>query len=134
MHYIGEDSLDKIWCSVVIASKIPDYQQIHFNYIQRAYLTPRKSSLMKQLLSPNCTLCPDGLTGTYMHFFWSEVCVTLSYVLDITVPCSPIVLILNEKVHIEKSKKTWFYTVNKLHNKTISAVFQAVPSFELTPQ
>lgn len=101
-HYIGEVPLDweKIWSSIVIASKNPDHQQIHFNYIHRTYLTPRKGYLMKRLSSPNCTLCPDGLTGSYMHMYWeckdvrlfgAVVCVTLSDMLAVAVPCSPTV-------------------------------------------
>lgn len=106
-HYIGGDSLDwdKIWSSIIFASKNPDHQQIHFNYIHRTYLTPRRNFLIKCLTSPICTLYSDGLIGSYMHayweckderLFWGEVCATVSTVLDVTVPCSPIVLLLND--------------------------------------
>lgn len=105
--YIGGDSLDweKIFSSTVFASKNPDHQEIHFNYIHRTYLTPRRNFLMKRLTSPICTLCSDGLIGSYMliyweckdvRLFWGEVCATLSNALDVTVPCSPTVLLLND--------------------------------------
>ena len=61
---------EKIWSSIVFASKNPDHQQIHFNYIHRTYLTPRSNFLMKHLTSSICTLCSDGLTGSYMHTYW----------------------------------------------------------------
>lgn len=106
-QYTEEVMLDwkRIWSSTVIASKNPDHQKIHFNFIHRTYLTPRKAYLMNRLSSPNCTLCSDGLIGSYMHmywecrdvnFFWDEVCATLSDVLGLTVPCSPTLLLLND--------------------------------------
>ena len=111
-HYIGGDSLnwEKIWSSIVFASKNPNHQQIHFNYIHRTYLTPRRNFFMKRLSSPNCTLCSDGLAGSYLHMyweckdvklFWGEVCSTLSNVLEVTVPCSPIVLLLNDTTSLK---------------------------------
>lgn len=60
---------------------------------------------MKRLSSPNCTLCPDGLTGSYMHMywecknvrlFWAVRCATLSDMLAVAVPCSPTALLLND--------------------------------------
>lgn len=122
-HYAGGDSLDwdEIWSSVIFASKNPDHQQIHFNYLHRTYLTPRKNFLMKRITSQICTLCSDGLIGSYMHMyweckdvrlFWGEVCITLSNVLDVTVPCSPIVLLLNDTTTLKltHSKKFMFLT------------------------
>lgn len=55
---LGGESLDwdKIWCSIVFASKNPDHQQIHFIYVHRTLLTPRKNFLMKRIASPICSL------------------------------------------------------------------------------
>lgn len=107
-HFSTDESLNwrlKIWSSIVFASKNPDYQQINFNYTHRTYLTPTTNYLMISISSPNCTLCPDGIKGTYMHMygeckdvrlFWGEVCATLTTVLDLPAPCSPAVLLLND--------------------------------------
>lgn len=111
-HYINNDPVDwdNVWASIVFASKNPEHQQIHFNCIHRTYLTPQKNYLMKRMSSPICTLCSDGLIGTYMHMyweckivecFWVEVCAALSTVLDLTVPCSPIVLLLNDTTSLK---------------------------------
>lgn len=111
-HYINNDPLywDNIWSSIIFASKNPEHQQIHFNYIHRTYITPQKNYLTKRISSPTCTLCSDGLIGTYMHmyweckiveYFWVDVCAALSTVLDLTVPCSLIVLPLNDTTSLK---------------------------------
>lgn len=54
-HYFADESLNwsKIWSSIGCASKNPDHQQIHFNYIHRTYLAPRII-----------------IKGTYMQMYW----------------------------------------------------------------
>ncbi|KAI2659993.1 LINE-1 retrotransposable element ORF2 protein [Labeo rohita] len=96
---------DHVWSMVSQASKNPDHQQIHFNFIHRTYMTPRRLYCMKLKPDPYCTFCNTGELGTFFHMiwecpgvsnFWNMVSENLSTLLDISVPSSPSVLILND--------------------------------------
>lgn len=43
---------------------------IHWKLAHRMYLTPVKRFYMRLSGSPNCNLCPQGVLGTFLHFFW----------------------------------------------------------------
>lgn len=96
---------DRVWVMVMHASRNPDHQQIHLNFIHRTYMTPRKLYSMKLKLDPNCTLCHTGEIGTFYHMiwecpgvanFWNMVKKNLSTILNVSVPLSPSVFILND--------------------------------------
>lgn len=96
---------DKVWIGVGLASRNPDHQQIHYNYIHRVYLTPRKLYLMKVINDPVCTLCSSKVVGTYFHMFWEctpvadfwkMVATNLSGLFGVSLPCSPATLIFND--------------------------------------
>ena len=40
-------------------------QQIHYNFIHRVYLTPRKLHLMKVINGPVCTFCSSNVIGSF---------------------------------------------------------------------
>lgn len=60
---------DAVWSSIKEASRNPDHQQIHFNFLHRTYLTPIKLH-MKIINDPCCNLCLLKAQGTYIHMFW----------------------------------------------------------------
>jgi len=62
---------DKVWISMSLASRNPAHQQIHFNFVHRVYLTPRKLHMMKLIDDPKCTLCSSKVIGSYFHMFWA---------------------------------------------------------------
>lgn len=107
---------DKIWANVGLASRNPDHQQIHYNYIHRTYLTPRKLHLMRFIDSPFCTFCSSHVIGSFFHMFWEcppvlkfwkMIAFNLSKLLNITLHCLPAVFLLNDlsKLHINLEKK-----------------------------
>lgn len=96
---------DRVWVDVNLASRNPDHQQIHYNYIHRVYFTPRKLHLMKVINDPTCTLCSSKMIGSFFHMFWEctlvaefwkMVALNLSQLFKIRLPCSPDRLILND--------------------------------------
>lgn len=54
----------RIWESIVNISKNPNNQQIHFNFIHKTYIEPRKHCVWNSF--PNC----DLLLRSFMHMFW----------------------------------------------------------------
>lgn len=104
---------DAVWNAVVYASKNPDHQQIHLNFIHRTYMTPRKLYNMKLNSDPNCSLCHTGSIGTYIHMvwecpavacFWEVVKNTLSDLLSCDIPLSPLVLLLDDVSQLKLPK------------------------------
>lgn len=102
----------RVWISVALASRNPDHQQIHYNYLHRTYLTPRKLFLMKVIGNPTCTLCSSKADGTFFHMFWQcspvrtfwvMVASNLSKLFKISLPCSPSVLLLNDLLELRLS-------------------------------
>ena len=98
-----------VWNNVLLASRNPDHQLIHFNFIHRSYLTPRKLCHMKFLDSPLCTLCTDHSVGTFMHMiwecrpvasFWQRIATTLSKIIEFDFQATPSVFILNDLSNI----------------------------------
>lgn len=96
---------DEVWSNVNLASRNPDHQQIHLNFVHRVYLTPRKLHLMKVINDPRCILCSAGDAGSFFHMFWEcapvatfwkMVAFNLSKMFRIRLFCSPAVLILND--------------------------------------
>ena len=76
-----------------------------FNYIHRTYITLIKAFHMKKIKSPACSLCDENKIGTFMHMywdckkvklFWEMISSMLSASLEITIPCLPSVLLLND--------------------------------------
>lgn len=95
----------KVWINVHLASRNPDHQQIHYNFVHRVYLTPRKLHLMKVINDPLCTFCSSKATGSFFHMFWEcppvavfwrMVAFNLSKLFKIRLPCLPATLILND--------------------------------------
>lgn len=95
----------KVWEGINMSSRNPDHQQIHYNFIHRLYLTPKRLHKMKMLTDPLCKLCRLNVIGTFRHMFWdyplvmafwSQVAHRLSVLLGIPIPCSPGILILND--------------------------------------
>lgn len=104
---------DSVWVMVMHASRNPDHQQIHFNFIHRTYMTPRKLYSMKLKPDPNCTLCHTGEIGTFFHmiwecpgvsYFWNMVKESLSTLLNVSSPLSPSVFILDDLSDIQLNK------------------------------
>ena len=92
-----------------MASRNPNYQQIHFNFIHKTYLTPKKAYRMRLAASPNCTLCSLNATGTFIHMmwecptvktFWEQIVKYLSKVLQKQIPCCPKLLLLNDDISL----------------------------------
>uniref|UniRef100_A0A8C6NVZ4 Reverse transcriptase domain-containing protein n=1 Tax=Nothobranchius furzeri TaxID=105023 RepID=A0A8C6NVZ4_NOTFU len=95
----------RLWENVGLSSRNPDHQQIHYNFIHRLYLTPKKLHAMKIIRDPNCKLCDLDRVGTFKHMFWEcppvmdfwrQVAGRLSALLGCSVPCLAGVLILND--------------------------------------
>lgn len=95
----------RVWEGINMSSRNPDHQQIHYNFIHRLYLTPKRLHKMKMITDPFCKLCPLNVIGTFKHMFWEcppvmafwrQVARSLSVLLGILVPCSPGILILND--------------------------------------
>jgi hypothetical protein len=104
---------DSVWVMVMHASRNPDHQQIHFNFIHRTYMTPRKLYGMKLKPDPNCMLCHTGEFGTFFHmiwecpgvaYFWNMVKESLSTLLNVSAPLSPSVFILDDLSDIQLNK------------------------------
>lgn len=94
-----------VWNNILLASRNPDHQHIHYNFIHRTYLTPRKLCLMKVKVDPNCTHCDLKPVGTFLHMFWEcppvnsfwkLVAANLSAMFETAVSHSPVTLILND--------------------------------------
>ena len=47
-----------------------DQQQIHYNFIDRTYLTPIRLHNMRIANDRLCALCPMGAQGTYINMMW----------------------------------------------------------------
>lgn len=84
-------------------SQNPDHQLIHYKCAHRMYLTPRKRHSMKIITPPNCDLCPSGALGSFLHMywrchavsqFWKQISLTLSDILEVRIPLSPILFLL----------------------------------------
>lgn len=95
----------KVWSNILIASRNPGHQEIHYNFIHRVHLTPRKLCIMKVTTESACTLCPIKATGTYLHMFWEcptvarfwrMIASNLSMLFENTVPYSPFIFLLND--------------------------------------
>ena len=56
---------DVMWSSIDEASRNPDHQQIHFNFLHRTYLTPVKLHHMKIINEPCCNLCSLKTQGIF---------------------------------------------------------------------
>lgn len=87
-----------IWKNLDNTSKNPNHKLIHFRFLHRTYLTPRKLHLMKLISSPNCELCPNRDIGSFMHMywhcpgvviFWKMISTTLSGLLNVEFPYCP---------------------------------------------
>lgn len=96
---------DKVWVNLGLASRNPDHQQIHYNYIHRIYTTPRKLHLMKIIDNPTCTLCSSKAIGSFFHMFWEctpvskfwkMIAFNLSQLFKVKLPCSPAIIMLND--------------------------------------
>ena len=94
-----------VWDNLDETSKNLNHKLIHFKLIHRIYLTPRKRFLMKLIHSPVCDLCSLGQVGTFLHMywecpavtsFWKLVSSTMSELLEVDIPCSPGILLLND--------------------------------------
>ncbi len=94
-----------VWVSIKEASRNPDHQQIHFNFIHRTNLTPGKLYYMNLTDSPSCCFCTQNSPGTFLHMmwdcppvaqFWADVASTLSDLVSVSVPASVPVMILND--------------------------------------
>jgi len=101
----NEFNWETIWSNIKLSSRNPNHQQIHFNFVHRTYLTPRKLHLMNWNTDPLCHLCPLGATGTFVHMFWEcppvatfwkTVTEVLSNIVSVRVPVSMPVLLLND--------------------------------------
>ncbi|KAJ0009606.1 hypothetical protein NQD34_001308 [Periophthalmus magnuspinnatus] len=55
---------------VTYSLKNPNHQVLHFNFLHRTHLTPKKRYLMKLTSSPYCDKCSENVIGTFIHMFW----------------------------------------------------------------
>lgn len=107
-----ETCWDTVWKNLQDTSKNPNHQLIHFKFIHRLYLTPRKRHVMKIISSPNCGLCTLNVSGSFLHMFGEcpdvyafrrQLSSTLSDMLEVTIPWSPTLLLLNDDCCLELS-------------------------------
>lgn len=94
-----------VWNNLDHVSKNPNHKLIHFKFLHRMYLTPRRLHLMKLVSSPNCDLCPNRDVGSFMHMywccpevttFWEMVSLTLTKLFDVLIPYCPKLFLLND--------------------------------------
>lgn len=95
----------EVWGNISLASRNPNHQMIHFNFIHKTYLTPQKRYKMKLTISPNCLLCSLNISGSFLHmmwecspvkYFWEQIAKYLSKVLQTNIPCCPELMLLND--------------------------------------
>ena len=96
---------EQVWTNIREASRNPNHQQIHFNYVHRAYLTPRRLYTVKLITDPSCSLCNLNSPGIFIHMmwecppveqFWAKVASQLSDLTSVTIPVTVPVLLLND--------------------------------------
>ena len=109
----------RVWDNIPLSSRNQNHQLIHFKMIHRFYLTPRKRCQLQLSPTPICSLCDSNSIGTYMHMmwecppvntFWLQISVALSNILEIHIPCTPNLLLLNDDSQLELSfiqRKLW---------------------------
>ena len=105
LNLLPEDiNWNAVWANMSLASRNPNHQMIHFNFIHRTYTTPKKRFRMNLAPNPRCELCGSHWVGSFLHMvwecsdvkmFWSKVANKLSTVLGIHLPVSPRLLLLN---------------------------------------
>lgn len=68
---VGEEEIcwNTIWENLHDTSKNPDHQLIHYKFLHRMYLTPRKRHTMKIITSPNCDLCTLNAVSSFIHMY-----------------------------------------------------------------
>uniref|UniRef100_A0A3B1ICK8 Reverse transcriptase domain-containing protein n=1 Tax=Astyanax mexicanus TaxID=7994 RepID=A0A3B1ICK8_ASTMX len=93
------------WEVISLSSKNPDHQIIHWKFLHRFYLTPKRRFHMHLSQSPICNLCSSGELGTFLHYFWfcnevnkfwRRISMDLTALLNHNVPCSALVFLLND--------------------------------------
>lgn len=94
----------KVWANIREASRNPDHQQIHFNYVHRTYLTPCKLHYIKPI-SNHCNLCSMKASGTSLHMMWncppvlgfcSKMAAKLSELVSVIIPVTlPFLLLIH---------------------------------------
>ncbi len=103
-----------IFNNLKLTSKNPNHQFIHFNFLHRTYLTPKKQHAMNKINSPLCSLCATNTTGSFFHMFqqcpsvllfWQKVSRSISNVTGKAVPCCPRVLLINDDSQLNFSHK-----------------------------
>lgn len=104
-YYQLQINWKRVWDNISIASRNLNHQLLHFKIIHRFYLTPRKRCQLQLVSTPLCLLCNTKSIGTYMHMmwecplvntFWSQISMLLSNILEISIPCVPNILLLND--------------------------------------
>lgn len=102
---------DEIWMNLSQSSKNLAHQLIHYKTIHRAYATPYRKFRMNRAPSSVCNIC-NTLPGTFLHMFWecpiivdlwSSVVKDLSKLLDISIPNTPHICLLNDFTDLEYS-------------------------------
>ncbi len=86
---------DGVWVMVMYASRNPDHQQIHLNFIHRTYKTPRNLYLYFFHMIWDF----PGVTN-----FWNMVKENMFTILNVSIPFSPSVVILNDLSDIQLNK------------------------------
>ena len=98
-------SLNRTWGEILLSSKNPDHQMIHWKFLHRYYLTPLKRYYMHLSQTPTCNLCNLEQRGTLMHYFWfcptvldfwHQLADDLTTLVEQKIPCSPSVFLLND--------------------------------------
>ena len=98
--------------TILLFSRNPDHQIIHFQFVHRTYLTPHKLHRMKILDTCLCSLCPLNKPGTFMHMvweckpvadFWKQVASAISLLTAKNIPVNPQTLILDNLSSINAS-------------------------------
>lgn len=100
----------RIWHNVCLSSRNPNHQMIHYKFIHRAYLYPRRLHLMKLKDDPYCDFCVDNAIGTYLHMvwqcphvynFWENVAGNLSKIMEREIPHTQRLLLLNDTSNLK---------------------------------
>ena len=97
---------------------------------------------MKLAQSPHCELCPLKTTGTFIHMiwechavslFWNSVVNKMSSIFGFPIPCSPIVLLLNDfsTLSLTRKKQRWLLVCLTAAKRMVALRWKAPHSLSL---
>nr|XP_055061237.1 uncharacterized protein LOC129444531 [Misgurnus anguillicaudatus] len=94
-----------VWSNILLSSRNPDHQMIHYRLVHRSYLTLRRLQQMNFRDNPFCDFCTDNTVATFYHMvwqcpevnrFWYSISSILSNIVKEPIPFSPCLFLLND--------------------------------------